>query len=118
MAYCRFSTDDFLCDLYCYEDIRGGFTTHVAALKVVYAEPLPPVCPIEDFGWWWLRHQKVMQMHKTADKVPIGLPHDGETFNDDTLEEFIDRLLMLKEAGYRFPEDVIEAVREEIREGA
>ena len=27
MSYCRFSTDDFACDVYAYADVSGGFTT-------------------------------------------------------------------------------------------
>lgn len=26
MSYCRWSTDDFKCDLYIYEDVAGGWT--------------------------------------------------------------------------------------------
>ena len=37
MSYCRWSTDNFKCDLYCYEDVNGGFTTHVASNR-----PSPP----------------------------------------------------------------------------
>ena len=30
MAYCRFSSDFFECDAYVYEDVNGGWTTHIA----------------------------------------------------------------------------------------
>jgi hypothetical protein len=53
-------------------------------------------------------------MVKSAKCEPLGLPHDGESFNDETLEDFLARLLMLREAGYRFPDYVLERVREEI----
>ena len=29
MSLCRFSTDNFKCDLYCYYDVRGGITIHI-----------------------------------------------------------------------------------------
>src|SRR5687767_6611694 len=41
MSYCRWSTDDFQCDLYCYEDVSGGFTTHVAGRRKIWDAPLP-----------------------------------------------------------------------------
>lgn len=82
MSYCRWSSDDFECDLYCYADVRGGYTTHVAG-----------------------RDKKGKD---------IGLPHDNATFNDDTLEEFRERLLALRAIGYSFPNYVIDVVDEEI----
>lgn len=116
MSYCRWSTDDFLCDLYCYEDCAGGFTTNIAGRRVVYSEPLPE--PLEltpgNVEKWFERHQKVMEMHKSGTFEPITLPCAGESFNDDTLEEFLDRLIELKNIGYRFPDYVIETVQEEI----
>lgn len=116
MSYCRWSSDDFSSDLYCYEDCAGGFTTHVAGRRVIYSEPLPP--PIEltadNVPQWHERHQKVMEMHRTGQMAAINLPHVGETFNDDTLEEFLDRLVYLRDIGYRFPDYVIDTVKEEI----
>ena len=29
MSYCRWSSDNFQCDVYCYADVSGGYTTHV-----------------------------------------------------------------------------------------
>jgi hypothetical protein len=40
MSYCRWSSNDFQCDVYVYEDVAGGWTTHVACNRVVYSEPL------------------------------------------------------------------------------
>lgn len=41
MSYCRFSTDDFRSDIYCYESIEG-YQIHVAAFRYVLAEPMSP----------------------------------------------------------------------------
>ena len=86
MSYCRWSSDGGQCDVHCYADVSGGFTTHVAANKAT--NPL----------------------------LPIGLPHDGKTFNDSTLRKFLDRLIYLKGLGYIVPDWVIEDVEMEIRE--
>ena len=117
MSYCRWSTDDFQCDLYVYADVLGGFTTHVAGNRPVYREPLPePVDFHADTPGWFARHQRVMKMIDGATRVPIGLPHDGETFNDETLDDLLARLIALREAGYRFPDYVLDDIRAEIVE--
>lgn len=115
MSYCRWSTDDFQCDLYVYEDCSGGYTTHVAENRVIYKEPLPAVVPLTPgtLKEWHARHEKVYQMLHNVERAPIGLPHDGETFNDDTPEELLDRITRLIDMGYRCPPSVLEAIREE-----
>ena len=35
MSYCRFSSEDFSSDVYCYADCSGGFTTHVASNRII-----------------------------------------------------------------------------------
>ena len=47
---------------------------------------------------------------------PIGLPHDGETFNDSTPAECADRLEQLRSIGYIVPQYAIDALRSEIIE--
>lgn len=42
MSYCRFSSDNFMSDVYVYEDVSGGWTTHVAAnCKLI--PPIPDI---------------------------------------------------------------------------
>ena len=111
MSYVRWSSDDFQSDVYCYEDVNGGFTTHIASNRVVFKSPLPPPLPWPpegDAAWaaWWKRHEKVGRMVEKANRVPIGLPHDGETFNDPTEEAMYARLRELAAMGYHVPEDV------------
>jgi hypothetical protein len=50
----------------------------------------------------------------TCDRTPIGLPHDGETFNDPDLESFLTRVQSLRALGYHCPEWVDEVIREEM----
>lgn len=59
-----------------------------------------------------------MEAIDAAPLEEIGLPYDGETFNDPTLEIFRDRLLELRTIGYRFPDYVLTAIEEEMREAA
>lgn len=115
MSYCRWSSDDFQCDVYVYEDVSGGFTTHVASNRLVYAEPLPAHVPFDadNMDAWMERHGKVNAMADRADRVDIGLPHDGESFNDDTASECADRLESLRSLGYIVPQYAIDALRGE-----
>jgi hypothetical protein len=125
MSYCRWSTDDFMCDLYCYEDVNGGWTTHVAARRRVRRPTSPSPYTLEAIrtakpgGDTWAKTARAY--HDELASIPhenIGLPYDGQSFNDDTLEDFRARLLMLREAGYQFPDSVLEEVDAELAEGA
>lgn len=128
MSYCRWSSDDFQCDLYCYEDCGGGFTTHVAARKrVIPADRLPPKLAWpsnnstkeERLEWaekYLARNEALMKVLDSLPHEPLGLPFDGQTFNDPDLESFRDRVKALVAAGYRVPADVVESIEEEIQE--
>ena len=113
MSYCRWSGDDFQCDLYCYESDEG-FVTHVAVNRVVFAGPLPPPTTGGDVNEWMKRDFAVSDMINEAKREPIGLPHDGETFVDATLEDMLERAESLRAAGYKVPDYALESMRDEI----
>lgn len=121
MSYCRWSSNNWDCDLYCYADVSGGYTTHVAGNRING--------PIPQADWGLLRGQddaamkKFMEQHdaqskflETCTRSPIGLPHDGQTFNDPDLESFLGRVLELQAMGYHVPAYVAESIRGEIEE--
>lgn len=116
MAFCRWSSMNWRCDLYCYEDVAGGFTTHVAGNRVVGDIPEEPdLSLLRTASTDWLgKHRAVMEFLATAERTPITLPHAGETFNDYTLAAFKERLLYLRGLGYLFPDDVLSEIDEEI----
>ncbi len=118
MSYCRWSSDDFGCDLYCYGSDRGE-ETHVASRRIV--GEIPKVGPFprgdapkEEWEAFAARHKAQSEWLKTCEREPIGLAYDGESFLDHSPAEFLETLLMLRAAGYRFPDYVIEDAREEI----
>jgi hypothetical protein len=118
MSYCRWSSDNYKSDLYCYEDFRGGWTTHVASNRIVGdVPPLPDILSVstEDY---MAAYRVQSAFLDTAERRPIGGPHDGETFNDHTLEAFKERLLSLRAAGYCFPDYVLEEVDEEMKDAS
>lgn len=112
MSYCRWSCDDFQCDLYVYESCEGGFMTYVGRTRLVFAEPLPHPVPFsfECEDEWLARHKKVSEMVEKAESFPIGLPHDGETFVDATAGDCAERLERLRALGYRVPQYAIDAL--------
>lgn len=114
MSFCRWSSDDFHCDLYCYEDCYGGFTTHIAVYRVLGKVPKIPFIldvTLEEF----MKAQTAQHAFlEKAKRKRIDLPYTGESFNDSTLEAFYERLQWLREIGYKFPDYVLSSVLEEI----
>ena len=117
MSYCRFSSDNFSSDLYCYAS-GCGYTTHVAGNRVLGDIPKMQSWDSANFNAdeYVAAAAKQHEFLETANREAITLPHAGESFDDPTLEDFLARLLMLRELGYKFPDRVLEAVREEIAE--
>lgn len=115
MSYCRWSSDDYQCDVYCYEDVSGGFTTMVANNRPVLNIELLPVVPCDDAHKeaWIARYNAVNAWVDGAERRKIGLPHDGENFHDPDAESAANRLQMLKDMGYNVPQYAIDALRAE-----
>jgi hypothetical protein len=117
MSYCRWSSDNFKCDLYVYEDCGGFFSTSVATHRIVGDIPTIEFEKIhENPTLVAQQYEAQMNFLHSCQRIEIGLPYDGESFCDFTLEELRDRLLHLKETGYRFPESVLEKISAEIKE--
>jgi hypothetical protein len=145
MSYCRFSSMNWMSDVYVYEDVSGGWTTHVARSRRV----VPPVPDISvslssvvhrwSRAYWDRELREIVYPSLWRKRVsnvwfdiisfwhsrvhmgslaliplhPIGLPFDGESFNDPTAEDCADRLEWLLEMGYRVPRSAIDALRED-----
>ena len=114
MSYCRWSNDNWRCDVYCYEDCRGGYTTHVAGNRVVGEIPEVPDILKADIDVWLAAHQKQIDFLDKAKRKSIELPYVGESFNDPDLQSFLERLINLREIGYNVPAWVIKDVQEEL----
>lgn len=110
MSYCRWSSDDHQSDVYCYENVSGAWTTHVAGRRYTFTGPLPP--PLPDHATAVEHMNRMYEVRCLLGAlVPIGLPYDGETFDDGSAAEMLARLLDLRKVGYRVPEDAIESLR-------
>jgi hypothetical protein len=107
VSYCRFSTDDFRCDLYLYQDVQGGYTLHVAANREVGEIPRVPSvgkCSKEE---WIEANRRQIDFLMTCERRPIGLGHDGACFRMQDLAEVLATVRMLAAAGYRVPDYLI-----------
>lgn len=115
MSYCRWSSDDFRCDVYAYES-DAGYIVHVA--KRMYLGDIPRVPFILDVSneEWSKAYKAQHEFLETAEQREIGLEYDGQTFQYDSLAEMLGGLRDIKSKGYRIPEWVFNAVLEEIQE--
>lgn len=140
MSYCRWSSDNWMCDVYVYASYMGCWTIHVAgtrnvipplpdlpihrlatfggkydfeARKATYPSKLHAACAKTQFWLAALWHRAHMASVDAVPKRPIGLAYDGETFYSVTAGDCADRLEMLRAAGYRVPQYAIDALRAE-----
>ena len=116
MAYCRFSSENFRCDVYVYSSVYG-YTTHVASNRVLGDIPEVP-SPLIDIDSFLQAHQAQHAFLETASREPIGLTRDGESFDDPDLESLIERLISLRDEGYNVPSWVFDILAEELAEEA
>lgn len=116
MSYCRWSSDNWKSDVYCYADVDGTWTTHVASRRRVGHIPEHPSWgdPIDDE--WMHQANAHHDAVAASELVPIGLPHDGKTFKDGSPGACWATLVMLKAAGYHVPQYALDALYEEARE--
>jgi len=117
MSYCRFSSDDFRSDVYCYQDVNGGYTTHVAdnMYKSNVERPSVPDSKSVTLEQLIEANRKLTKWLDRAKVVKIGLECDGAMFNDPTPLAAAHRLQSLREMGYYVPQHGIDRLLKEAR---
>lgn len=119
MSYCRFSDDNFKCDVYCYAGAEG-YVTHVAKIRRVGDTPIPELpfggllAPVPDLLTALAAQHAWLE---SARRETINLPSAGETFYDDAAAEAAARLEALRAEGFHVPQYAIDALREDATEG-
>jgi hypothetical protein len=94
MSYCRWTdVGGSVSDLYAYEAAGPQWTVHVASSRISERGSRSGVLPRA---------------------VPIGLPFDGQSFTDPSLDAFRARIVQLRDAGYRVPDYVLAQIDEEM----
>lgn len=112
MSYCRWSTDDYLCDLYIWDDVAGHTAVAVASRRVVYEAPLPDPIP-----WDVERIEEIFARQKIVRDLPqhyedIELPHAGKIFHEPDQKAAAARVAELRALGYCCPVEVEQALLE------
>lgn len=119
MSYCRWSSDDFQCDVYVYEDVGGFWSTNVAGRRRVIPPDVLASFPVSvdgDMAAWFARHRALMEWMATTEQQWVDLSHlpsAGESFRDDTPGECADRLEALRAEGFNVPQYAIDELRAE-----
>jgi hypothetical protein len=115
MSYCRFSSDGFACDAYCYRS-DFGVVIYVAARHRVHPEGLPypslaPVLRDEDALKAVIEAQNAWLLAARLDE--IGPAHDGETIVRPDASSAARRLEHLRGLKYRVRQSAIDLLLEE-----
>ena len=112
MSLCRFSSDDFQCDVYVYESMYG-WEIHVAAVRLKFDQELPPDVPFdqEHTAEWMERHNIVHAMVERAERIPYELPYAGESLTTSSEQECAEMLERLQALGYRVPQHAIDDLK-------
>jgi len=113
MSYCRFSSDDWKSEVYCYESCYGGFVICLAGNKVIGDVPKLDWSSSDALQ---ATYQAQMDYLETAERRDIELPYAGEQFTVDTAEECAEKLIYLRDLGYYVPQRAIDALIEESKE--
>lgn len=117
MAYCRWSSCNGYCDVYVYEDVEGGWTTHVATTRI---PPGAPPNPYEllfagDISGYHERNNERRAWVDSVERIRIDHPDAGKSFNHDTPRECAENLKRLKMEGIVVPDNAIRLLMEEAR---
>lgn len=111
MSYCRWSSDCYESDIYCYE-ADSGIRIHVATQKYVSDAPRPVLQGKTTNDHLDYYHACNVWI-ESAHIEPIGLPYDGCDYDYDTPREAAEKLIELQKVGYHVPQYAIDALLEE-----
>ncbi|WP_156782258.1 hypothetical protein [Acidihalobacter aeolianus] len=116
MTYCRFSDDDYQCDVLVYNNVHGTITIQVASMRRIYTTTLPPRVPfsIATVEAWMEREntmREIRRRHCISER--IGYSYDGHVLRAKTPLDALEALELLRHIGYRVPQYAIDALRTE-----
>lgn len=120
MSFCRFSTNGFRCDLYVYEDARGGVTIHVAGRRkvgwwpsdwdILLIQDGPLRMPYLRLWMWW--HRLSMKIYSLMPWRDLPEPYAGASYYSLDYDEAAEQVELLMAAGFRCPKDLPTWIRE------
>lgn len=115
MSYCRWSSDNYNCDIYAYESCYGGYEIHIASSK--YEGEIPKLdynLLATDMVEFTKQRKAQLEYLKDCGTKELNLKYAGENLGAETLEEFENLMLELKEIGYDIPDYVFETIKLEL----
>lgn len=116
MSYCRWSSDNYKCDIYAYESDQG-WEIHVAGNRHVVDLPPNESITWDEEGNIKYDENKARQHQWHLDYTEreiIDLPYAGESIHCDKIEEFWETMLKLRGLGYHIPDYVFEEIEKEM----
>jgi len=122
MSYCRWSSDNGYCDVYVYEDVSGGWTTHVAGKRRPPGRPDGYLAIIEaqfrdegelDTGACVKAQKQQGKWDEENELIDISHPEAGASFNHPEPGECAANLERLKAEGFQVPQYAIDGLRED-----
>ena len=113
MSFCRWSSDDWKCDLYAYESDEG-FVVHVAANRYIERIPHLPSVQKTPMTKWMKAYRAQMKAVRGAHSEKIGGTFDGQTLVYPSLKTMLEGILLLRTSGYNVPEFVISNIESEL----
>lgn len=120
MSYCRWSSDNFNCDVYAYESVYGGIEVNLANRR--YKGEIPKVddslllsFTTENKELWQAQKKAQSYYLERCGTEPLQLKEKRKDYNVDTLQELYDSFLDLIECGYRIPGYVMENIKNELK---
>ena len=120
MSFCRFSTDNYRCDLYAYESAHG-FELHVAAQRVHWDPPQSPLSlealnlPHEEWLALYARYHDAL---REAPRSSIIHPDAGGHHLLGSLQQLRDKIEQLISEGLHAPDWLLPELDELILEDA
>lgn len=120
MSYCRFSSDNFTCDVYVYEHVGGYWVIHVAGRRRLPEAPPAPAARTENEDGILSQEEsrEWLKLHEEwSDKWihDIDLPQAGELFELESPQTCADKLRELKSIGFNVPQYAIDELEDEVR---
>ena len=102
MTYCRFSSENFGCDLLIYKS-EEGYVIEVAKDRIAGVIPQTNMALLayRKDKEYFAQVMRQAEFIETAKRIPIGLPFDGQKFIEPDYEALSKRLLLLQVTGYR-----------------
>ncbi len=115
MSYARFSAES---DVYCYEDVSGGYRLHVATRRQPWFAEMPRMPHLfapggakvfsmrRRFSWAFYRARVnlIRLVWRFVEMPKIGLSEDGRSITTDDAESLMAELVSLRCRGYRVPQ--------------